>query len=890
VTGTEWQNYPALSGTPAAADTLLLLHLADTSASSAGTVHQVDAGSFQILLSPSGDTTGATDASAVAAALGSYGNVVLQAGSWYLSGLDITQNGVTLQGSGGATVINVPASGTGITVSNVSQLQLSGMAFSLGSGSLGIQVNGAANSNFSDLWFTGSAAAGAVSINGDDNTEQDWTNCVASDVGGTAFKYTRTTTTDTGGMYFIQCRAVNPPSGAAGGWSFASTAGSATPANIWMYQCVADAYLATGITVSNIRSFRAVELWSTLGTGAASGHYPLHITGPTGNMAFIGGYLYQSYSAGYCAMIDGSASGIHLGGGLTFDGAASGGYALGLSAATSVGVEDIYYYSTNLTAAPSVIANVLTAPRSPVTYMASSGTAFSPLPAASDGHSPAPVVTFNGSSTQQGDWQEIASISLTAQYYSGAVALAVQGNGGPERPSSATVRFAVKQDAALGSAPVVVLTADNCQTIAAANFWAVVTSNTSSLTTVALYLQAPADYESYDIRELASGTGGGTIAYASGGATWLTSLPSGTQQYAVPSPGTAQAADAAMQQWLAALAGRHYAAASITCVGTSITAGTYLSKWEYSWPVILQGLLNARYPSNGLATHGRGILIPVLQGTGITPDYVTITGGTSTTVFDYGFDGATYTVTGLTVTYSLVGTSCFVIYTQQSGGGDLIYAVDGGSPVSTSTAGGTTQSGQVIGPVTLGATAGTSHTLVITTSGGPVYLDGVTEYNGDEGAGLQVYNCGCSGATTPGWQATDLRSIATTYSPLYVVELGVNDWGAITPAAFQSDLAGLLGDILTACSDEGAPAPAFLLLICYLQDYTTTDVWQQYVTAMYAVAEATASTMVLDLTQLMPPAQSGGGPYGLYYTDGQHPSEIGHSMIAELVARFLSPA
>jgi len=76
---------------------------------------------------------------------------------------------------------------------------------------------------------------------------------------------------------------------------------------------------------------------------------------------------------------------------------------------------------------------------------------------------------------------------------------------------------------------------------------------------------------------------------------------------------------------------------------------------------------------------------------------------------------------------------------------------------------------------------------------------------------------------------------------------------------------------------------------CYLQDYSTTDQWQQYVTAMYAVALA-ANAAVLDLSLLMPPGQSGGGPFGLYYTDGQHPSQIGHSRIADLLLQFLSPS
>jgi len=504
-----------------------------------------------------------------------------------------------------------------------------------------------------------------------------------------------------------------------------------------------------------------------------------------------------------------------------------------------------------------------------------------------------PVVSLGSTSSQQGQWQAVATISLTSQYFSADTSLYIQGSGGPDQASSASVKFYVKQDAAMGSPPTITLTANDCQTIAPGNFWAIITSNTSGLTTVVLYLQAPANYESYAIRELASEVAGATLTYASGGSTWLSSLPSGTQQYAIfgPTKWNQPHETGPLEAWESVLAGRHYAACSIMCIGTSITAGSFLSQWEQSWPVMLQNALNIKFPSNGLNTHGRGVLPPILHDTSIGTDYITVT-GTPGVQYGAGFNGATYDISaggGCTLTYHLVGTTAYILYTSDISGGSFTWKVDGGGTTTISTSAGSVAGGNIVGPITLGSTPGTAHTLTIQwLSGGTTWVDGVVEYNGDETSGIQVYNCGSSGATTPGWQGSDLHSIATTYAQLYIIELGVNDWGVITPAQFQTDLSALLGVITAACAAESAPTPTFLIMPCYLQYYSTTNQWQEYVSAMYAVALAN-NAAIMDLSLLMPPGQSGGGPYGLYYADGQHPSEVGHSRIADLLCNYLSP-
>lgn len=346
-------------------DVLPVVDVHDTSMASSGTTKKVTVGALTGL-APSGDTSGATDSSNISGLISLGGKVPLQAGAWYVSGVTVGTGSVTIQGAGFGTVINVPASDTAFTISNVSELLFSGMAFSLGSSSRGIQVNGAANSRFSDLYFTGSSASGGVSVNGDDNTEQTWTDVTFSAVGGTAFGYTRTTTTDTGGMYLERVRAVNPPTSASHGFSFTSSAGSPTQVFAYFLNCSADSYSNDAWRFSNVSGVQADNAWGTLGGSANSGQCPLHITGG-GNIRFLGGYFFQSLTSGKVALLDSSAN-AWFGGGLIFDGAGSGGYALGLTAAGAAYTGDVFSYASNLSDAPWVIATA-PAPRSPATFI-----------------------------------------------------------------------------------------------------------------------------------------------------------------------------------------------------------------------------------------------------------------------------------------------------------------------------------------------------------------------------------------------------------------------------------------------------------------------------------------------------------------------------------------
>lgn len=348
-----------------------------------------------------------------------------------------------------------------------------------------------------------------------------------------------------------------------------------------------------------------------------------------------------------------------------------------------------------------------------------------------------------------------------------------------------------------------------------------------------------------------------------------------------------------MVAWLTVLANRHYASGVVACIGTSVTAGNGANTWEHAWPTMMGDALNNRYPSNGLATHGRGILIPVLDW--ITPDYVTVT-GTPAVVEGFGLNLNTYDISatgGCTLVYHLVGTSGFILYENHPAGGSFTWQVDAGAVTTVSTTAGSIQGGQAIG-FTLDAAPGNAHTLTITWhAGGVVWIDGVVEFNGDESAGFQAMNFGAGGSLTADWAAMNYESIAGVPSSMYLIELMGNDWIEGVPVATAvANLQTVLGKIIAAAAAVSSPVPQFTLLALYNSIPAGVGValpWSAYVNAMYSIAAGRTDTQVLDLSIRMPAAVLGGGPYGEYDPDGEHPSDIGHSLIADINASFLGP-
>lgn len=355
--------------------------------------------------------------------------------------------------------------------------------------------------------------------------------------------------------------------------------------------------------------------------------------------------------------------------------------------------------------------------------------------------------------------------------------------------------------------------------------------------------------------------------------------------------------------WFAKLAGRQTARANVVILGDSITAGQGASTFANTYVQILASMLNTRFPTPGLSSHGRGFLPPIIPPSNpstINSSYgsiVTVANSTNLTagsLFGYGPNLETWDITHTatnTLTYSLVGDSADILWAGNPSNGTFEWKVDAGSftTVSTNVAFGTAY----VTHVSLGSAG--AHTLTITNaSGSPTYITGVVEYNGDYASGIQVHNCGFSGSTTGYWTSaggdvSGSAALAALSPSLIIIELCANDNGnGITATTSTTNLNSLISSIRSALS----PAPPILLLGLYnaaSDGPTTPTQWAAYINAMYGIAAGDSAIDILDLTLRMP-STGAASTYSLYNVDGIHPNNAGHQMIADVLCQYLSPA
>jgi len=333
-------------------------------------------------------------------------------------------------------------------------------------------------------------------------------------------------------------------------------------------------------------------------------------------------------------------------------------------------------------------------------------------------------------------------------------------------------------------------------------------------------------------------------------------------------------------------------------------AGTY----TVSWAVELSGTLASADDNNFQLIYNSTVLATSVNGhtagtyeqdpVTVTTDgtngiYIGTAGNNATT-------GAVYTGIidpGTTFIYDLDGTSAFIFWVSQPGGGDWKYSVDGGLYSTVMTANSSTADGNVTS-VTLGSSG--AHTLRIKYAGsGPAYVSGLIECNGDESSGIQVHNGGNSGTTSGDWYSNYNSSgadipcagIAVFDPNLIIICLGNNDFNTSVPVlTFQANLSNFIALLQTACATApGGPGTAVpILLIAGPLDATAdAAAWQQYVIAMYAIAAGSDLIDVYDMTLRFPAADATQTWGMINLGDGEF-SDLGYSAVADSLCDFLS--
>jgi lysophospholipase L1-like esterase len=351
-----------------------------------------------------------------------------------------------------------------------------------------------------------------------------------------------------------------------------------------------------------------------------------------------------------------------------------------------------------------------------------------------------------------------------------------------------------------------------------------------------------------------------------------------------------------LQPWYVALANRHYARASVVIIGDSITEGQGATAMTRRYVDRLAANLRNRFPTTGaLGTGGgRGMLAPQLSGSTTYPatSYVTVAGTPGGPTNGYGPKKAVWNISGAgrSYTYALTGTSADVHYVRNGGNGTFSWAVDGGAATNIDTGpSGSALTDGVATRIPLGANG--PHTLTLAyVSGGATYIDGVVEFAGDEASGIMVHDFGHFGWTSTDWAGGNYPASAwpatvNAMAPaLLGIQLGANDYGNnIPPVTFQANLQSIITQTRAAMT---APYPPVVLALTPQRTGTYAYQWAQYVAAAYAVAAADPTVSVLEHGARMP-AVTAAQTYGLY-VDGVHPSDKGHSMLADNWAYFLA--
>lgn len=351
----------------------------------------------------------------------------------------------------------------------------------------------------------------------------------------------------------------------------------------------------------------------------------------------------------------------------------------------------------------------------------------------------------------------------------------------------------------------------------------------------------------------------------------------------------------ALDSWHAAVANRDFAPARWYALGDSLTEGGLASSAARRWVNKALGLTRHRFPTEALSGGGVGFLPPRYTVTSLGNPYssVSVAGvgtvaPTNGTTWGIGRRGSVLPA-GAFYEYTVQATSVVVNYAQTTTGGNMSVSIDGGAAVTVSTLGAAGSVDTDGKTWTSPALAAGSHTVRVTGSTGSPVFTGLTVFNGDENKGLQIYEAGHSGSTTGWWlESTGWTDTIGTVQPhLVTIALLTNDYAAGTdPATSKANLLRLI----QAVRDKTTVDPSIVLVFYPKRTDLTTSAytWEEYARIAHDIAATNSDVTILDLSREM----EGPTPntLGLWNADKIHPTDKGHSFIANAVAGFVSPA
>ncbi|NUT53674.1 MAG: hypothetical protein HOV94_41255 [Saccharothrix sp.] len=327
------------------------------------------------------------------------------------------------------------------------------------------------------------------------------------------------------------------------------------------------------------------------------------------------------------------------------------------------------------------------------------------------------------------------------------------------------------------------------------------------------------------------------------------------------------------------LSRRAFAPVDVVCVGTSTTFGSGASTVEAGFTARLGQALRTRLGVPGGGCH----YLPTHPGW-------TRSGAWSPVGRDYGQASVALTNTAW-IERSGTATSFTVLFKQGNSSADhLIVSIDGGTAVTVPVhqGVGTAYDGAWTSP----ALPRGPHTIRIQAPPtGTVEIGGLYAADGDETAGLRVWNGGTPAVTSAAWTPTQPAAPshwarAGALDPaLLVYMISSNDYvDQVDPATFRDNVAAAI-----AYARLAGRTSSVLLVHTFLRPGTGTPAhpWAEYGQRLRELAAELPDVAYLDVGPHWPVDQVADED-DLISPDNVHPTDAGHAWLADLVAEDLA--